>query len=329
MTDPLNSADAANDASAFAQDGGLNSSDSADWANQKSALRWPMIVLFGLPMVILALGIALIFIANNLTHKATPAKTELAATAAPAAPLDKDAQIALLQAQIAGLQAHAPAAGETASVTTSPTYADPGALSQISARMDRLEANQRALVRAASTAYAARALQVAASGSQPFISELAVVEPTIDDPALVASLKPFAEKGVPTVVSLAIEFPRVAAKANIAATTTNSDKSLLSHIKNALGRMVDVSIRRTDNYLGEGAQANILHAEMLVNQGDLKGALANLSALRPEVQKAIKPWLDQAKARVLIDDTTRRISESALNRLSQMNNAPTGNGDAL
>lgn len=335
MTDPLNATDATSDASAFAQDGGLNSSDTADWANQKSPLRWPMIMLFGLPMVILAMGLALMFIAYNLTHKPVAAKTDMAAISASAspsggAPLDKDAEIAQLQAQIASLQSHAPASGETTPATAGPAYADPAAVSQLSARLDRLEANQRALVRAASSAYAARALQLAASGPQPFISELAVVEPTLDDPSLIASLRPFAEKGVPSVVTLAIEFPRVAAKANIAAKAVSNDSSVINHLKHVLGSFI--SIRRTDNILGQGSEATILHAETLLNQGDLKGAVAYLSLLKPEVQTAIKPWLDQAKARILIDDTTRRISETALNRLSQMNTNTAdnlNNGSAL
>ncbi len=327
MTDPQNASDTTSDASAFAQDGGLNSSDTADWANQKSPLRWPMIVLFGLPMVILAMGMALMFVAYNLTQKPAATKTDpttISASSGSPAPLDKDAQIAQLQAQIASLQSHSASPGETTAAAVAPTYADPTAVSQLSARLDRVEANQRALVRAASSAYAARALQLASSGPQPFISELAVVEPTIEDPALIATLKPYAEKGVPSVVSLAIEFPRVAAKANVAAKATNTNSSVLNHLRHVLGSFV--SIRRTDNISGQGAEATLLHAETLLDQGDLKGAVAYLGQLKPEVQKAIKPWLDQAKARVLIDDTTRRISETALNRLSQMN---TNSADTL
>ena len=94
---------------------------------------------------------------------------------------------------------------------------------------------------------------------------------------------------------------------------------ILDKIRHAIGGFI--SVRRVGNPGGQGAEAILERAEIRLNGGDLKGAVAYLDALSPPAQKALSPWLEQARARVLVDDATRRLSETALNRLSQMTNA--------
>jgi hypothetical protein len=248
---------------------------------------------------------------------------------------DKNAEIAQLKMQINSLQnqSAAPAQGQSQAQAQSqaqssaapaatpsqpaapPYYAESGSLAQLAARMDRLEASQKAMARAASAAYAARSLQLASHDGDPFLSELAVAEPTIDDPSLTAALRPFAEKGVPSEVTLAVRFPAYAAKANTAAQTHNGKTGFFDRIAQGLAGLI--SVRRTDNLDGEGAQAILARAENRLNQGDLHGAVGYLTALSPAAHDAMKPWLDQAQARLLVDDTTRRISERAMSRLGQ------------
>jgi hypothetical protein len=251
----------------------------------------------------------------------------VAAVSAPAA-TDKDAQIAQLQSQLLALQSQVHPVEAT---PAQPLYApDPTALAQLSARLDRVEAAQRELVKATSAAYAARSLQLAAKNQQPFLSELAVVEPALNDPAVVATLRPYAEKGVPSEVALAVTFPSVAARANIAAKADDGKNGILDKIRHAIGGFI--SVRRVGNPGGQGAEAILERAEIRLNGGDLKGAVAYLDTLPPSAQRALSPWLEQARARVLVDDTTRRISETALNHLSQMTNAstaPLNNGGVL
>src|SRR6185312_612869 len=79
-----------------------------------------------------------------------------------AAPADKDAQIAALQNQVAALQSqllsHAAAPVAASPGAAVPVYAaDSAALTQLSARLDRVEASQRALAHAVSAAAAAEA----------------------------------------------------------------------------------------------------------------------------------------------------------------------------
>lgn len=323
MTDPLNPTDG------NLNEAGLNSSDTEDWAGPKTAGIAKLMAFVILPSIFVLIAIFALF--WGLTHQKKPVGTAVPAVSAPALAASdpqKDAQIAALQSQIAALQGQLHPA--EAQAPAQPLYApDPTALSQLSARLDRVEANQQALAKAAASAFAARTLQLAARTEQPFLSELAVVEAGIDDPSLVAALRPYAEKGVPSEVTLAVKFPAVAARANSAAQADDGKDDLFSKLKHALGGFI--SVRHTDNVNGQGSEAILQRAEIRLNNGDLKGAVAYLNTLSPSAQKALSPWIDQARARVLVDDTTRHISESALNRLSQTttNDTALRNGGVL
>ena len=313
MSDPLNTSDI--------------DTEAQDWANPKTTNIARLMAFFILPSVFVLIALFAVF--WGLTHQKKPvaAASPVAAVSAPAV-TDKDAQIAQLQGQLLALQGQLP---PVQAAPAQPLYApDPTALSQLSARLDRVEAAQRELVKATSAAYAARSLQLAAKNQQPFLSELAVVEPALNDPAVVATLRPYAEKGVPSEVALAVIFPSIAARANIAAKADDGKNGILDKFRHAIGGFI--SVRRIGNPGGQGAEAILERAEIRLNGGDLKGAVAYLETLSPSAQKALSPWLEQARARVLVDDTTRRISETALNHLSQMTNAstaPLNNGGVL
>jgi hypothetical protein len=313
MSDPLNTSD-------------INA-EAQDWADPKTTNIARLMAFFILPSVFVLIALFAVF--WGLTHQKKPAAAvaPIAAVSAPAT-TDKDAQIAQLQGQLLALQSQAHPVEAT---PAQPLYApDPTALAQLSARLDRVEAAQRELVKATSAAYAARSLQLAAKNQQPFLSELAVAEPALNDPAVVATLRPYAEKGVPSEVALAVTFPSVAARANIAAKADDGKSGILDKIRHAIGGFI--SVRRVGNPGGQGAEAILERAEIRLNGGDLKGAVAYLDTLPPSAQRALSPWLEQARARVLVDDTTRRISETALNHLSQMTNAstaPLNNGGVL
>ncbi|ESQ94102.1 COG4223 family protein [Asticcacaulis benevestitus] len=310
----------------------LDQEFAAEDAHRKDAAKMTRVfLLFAAPLVIMiAIVIAAVAFKMSQDSRAIVATATPAASAPAVAASDpqKDAQIAALQSQIAALQGQLHPAEATA--PAQPLYtADPTALSQLSARLDRVEANQQALAKAAASAFAARTLQQAARTEQPFLSELAVVEAGIDDPSLVTALRPYAEKGVPSEVTLAVKFPAVAARANSAVQADDGKDDLFSQLRHALGGFI--SIRRTDDIKGQGADAILQRAEIRLNNGDLKGAVAYLNTLSPAAQKALSPWIDQARARVLVDDITRHISESALNRLSQTTatDTPLRNGGVL
>jgi hypothetical protein len=317
MSDPLNSSD-------------INA-ETQDWADPKTTNIARLMAFFILPSVFVLIAIFAVF--WGLTHQKKPAVAAAAPVPAASAPAatDKDAQIAQLQSQIIALQGQLHPAEGTAIAPAQPYYApDPSALAQLSARVDRVEAAQRELVKATAAAYAARSLQLAAKNQQPFLSELAAVEPALNDPAAATTLRPYAEKGVPSEVALAVTFPSVAARANIAAKADDGKDGLFDRIGHAISGFI--SVRRVGNPGGQGTEAILERAEVRLNSGDLKGAVAYLDTLPPSAQKALSPWLEEARARVLVDDTTRRVSETALSRLSQVTSittAPLTNGGVL
>lgn len=250
-----------------------------------------------------------------------------------AQPVDKDAQIAALQGQIAVLQGQLGHPAVTAAAPGAPPVpalsyaADSAALTQLSARLDRIEASQRALAHAAAAAAAADSLRDAADSGGPFPTELALVQSSLANPHLLDAVRPFADKGIPSKVTLAAQFPHVAATANIAAKGASGDKSLMTKLRHSLGSFI--SVRRTDTATdGVGVEATLARAENRMNAGDLGGAVGYLNGLPVAAQTAIKPWLDQARARVALDAATRQISENALGTLGQAN-TETNTGGAL
>lgn len=294
-------------------------------ARADAAKMTRIFLMFAAPM-----GLMFIILLGAMAWKFSHSKP-LVTTPPPAAASssnDKDAEIARLKMQLAALQnqttSAASATPQGAPVATPPAVpaqtapsspAESSNLAQLTARMDRLEANQKELAHAAGAAYAARNLQLAAHDGDPFLSELAAAEPSIDDSSLTNALRPYAEHGVPSEITLAVRFPAAAEKANIAAETHSGKTGFFNWIAQAFGSFI--SIRRTDNPTGQGTEAILARAENRLNLGDLHGAVGYLSALPPAAHQAMKPWLDDAQARLLVDDTTRRISEEAIDRLGR------------
>ncbi len=311
-------------------DGGLNSSDTRDWNPRSDGVRIPWYLTTGALVLVAGVLFLIMVISFKVSGMFQPKPAVVASAAQPAAAaapaVDKDAEIAALRNQIALLQSQgtAPVPAQAA-----PAYAaDPAALAALSARLDRVEANQRAFARAAMVANAAEALAVTARSGAPFSTQLAAVMPGLDDPTLVAPLTPYAEKGVPTVVDLALRFPQAARYANIASRNDNGDNSLMTRALHALGSII--SIRRTDNPDGQGTQAILARAQNHLNSGDLNGAVGYLDTLKPAAHKAMEPWLADARARLLVDDTTQRVAESALGRMAQTSADPAATtGGAL
>ncbi|MBW8735360.1 MAG: hypothetical protein JF571_13865 [Asticcacaulis sp.] len=285
-----------------------------------------MFIWFVVPIVAM-LAITLAAFAWKISHPSAPA---LVAAVAPAN--DKDAQIAQLQSQIARLQgqttvpgqvpgqlpAQVPGALPTTVAPAAAAYsADAAALAQLSARLDRLETNQRALARAAATAYAATVLEEKAHTSEPFLAELAAVEPAFDDPSMTAPLRAVADRGVSSEVQLALDFPQAAMKANIASKTDTDKDSLFNRARHALGSFI--SVRRIDKQGCRGIQGALQCAEVQLKNGNLDAALADLDTLTPSSKAALKPWLDKAHTRARVDALTRHLTQAALQRLVQAN----------
>jgi hypothetical protein len=302
-------------------DPSISPPDQVQWQEQRSALKWPLIVLFGLPMVALAVGIFMMVMASKmpkseqgLIDKAT------VAIGGQGAVVDKDAKIAQLQAQIGQLQAAAngnvaqPVSPSFQSGAVTYTQAD---ISSLSARVDRLELQQKETTRFASAVYATHILTEAAMGSAPFVSELTAAEQVMGPNEALEALKPLAQKGVASKSELILSFPVAAAKANAAAPVKGEKPGLMAQLM--AGFRSIISIRRVDQTDGQDVPAILHRSELALAEGHVDVALTYLAGLPIESQKAMASWLESAKARVMVDQTTRHLSESSLSQMGRVN----------
>lgn len=273
--------------------------------------------------LMIAIAIPLLFIVAAFVFMGLGIFKDVGGKSAPATDVQTQAAIAELRAQVQALKAPVPAANPTTTQTTTPSpldapaapvYSDPSALARLSQRIDELEARQREVTSAAAAVEAATALQLAARSAQPFSAQLTAAERTLTDPAPLAALRPHADKGVMSEAALAIEFPAYAAKAHATVKAPEDRNTIWTGVLDTLGSII--SIRPLNRVEGSDVDATLRRAELRLNQGDLSGAMTHIDALPTPAQRALGLWLDQARARLLIDATTRRISESALKQLS-------------
>ncbi|WAC47805.1 mitofilin family membrane protein [Asticcacaulis sp. SL142] len=272
--------------------------------------------------LMIAIAIPLLFIVAAFVFMGLGIFKDVGGKSAPATDVQTQAAIAELRAQVQALKAPTPAVNPTTTQTTpapldapaAPVYSDPSALARLSQRIDELEARQREVTSAAAAVEAATALQLAARSAQPFSAQLTAAERTLTDPSPLAALRPHADKGVMSEAALAIEFPAYAAKAHATVKAPEDRNTIWSGVLDAIGSVI--SIRPLNRVEGSDVDATLRRAELRLNQGDLSGAMTHIDALPTPAQHALSPWLDQARARLLIDATTRRISETALKQLS-------------
>ncbi|MDC7676132.1 COG4223 family protein [Asticcacaulis machinosus] len=269
--------------------------------------------------LMIAIAIPLLFIVAAFVFMGLGIFKDVGGKSPPAVDVQTQAAIAELRAQVQALKAPAPAVNPAAvqAPTDTPTvqvYSDPTTLARLSQRIDELEARQREVTAAAAAVEAATALQLAARSTQPFSAQLTAAERTLTDPSPLAALRAHADKGVMSEAALALEFPAYAAKAHATVKTPEDRDTLWSGVMDALGSII--SIRALSRVEGSDVDATLRRAELRLNSGDLSGAMTHIDALPTPAQRALGIWLDQARARLLIDTTTRRALDTALKQLS-------------
>jgi hypothetical protein len=234
-----------------------------------------------------------------------PAAPAASSASAPAASLE--ARVADIQSRLAAEEAR-PADAQAAAPSVE--------ISALSARVDRLETDRGRLARAAAGALAAATLSEASSGSRPFVVELAAVEASLPDSAALRALRPLAETGAPTQAALAVEFGDTAARAAVASRARARGEGLFARIAQAFAAIL--TIRRVDQTEGKGVDAVLARAGHRIDEGDLSGALGELSALPPAGQDAIAGWRARAEKRVEIDRRVGAIRAQSLAELTRV-----------
>ena len=161
---------------------------------------------------------------------------------------------------------------------------------------------------AAAKAIAVMTLRRAAGGDAPFLTDLtlaAALGLAADD---VAALKPLAEKGAPTVATLAARFPAVGDAILKATNAPDPNAGFLDRLFASIGGLV--TVRPAGPMTGDDPQAIVSRMRAEVDAGNLDAALKEREAL-PEAGKAASAeWAADAADRAEIDTLVEKIAAS-------------------
>ncbi|MDJ0611563.1 MAG: hypothetical protein QNJ67_21495 [Kiloniellales bacterium] len=148
--------------------------------------------------------------------------------------------------------------------------------------------------------------------------ELAGLRQAIGDDAemlgLLGPLEAHAGSGLPTPAALAEAFGPVA-RAVVAAGPGGDEEGLLAGAWRSLSGVV--TVRPVGEVEGEGPGAVVARAEARLRDGDLAGALAQLSALEGAAAEAAAAWKEQAEARLAGEAALVDLGILAVDRLAE------------
>jgi hypothetical protein len=160
----------------------------------------------------------------------------------------------------------------------------------------------------------------AVAGGRPFALELetakAVAARTASTPINDAGFADYAKRGLPPLPELQRRFGETAAAVVRADAMPDAASSWVNRVMERL--LTIVTIRRTDGEVaGDSVSAILARAERRVKEGNLAGAVEEMSALQGQAATAAAPWLGPAKARVAAEQsmseaTTRAVAALAV-----------------
>lgn len=182
----------------------------------------------------------------------------------------------------------------------------------------RSAAEQETALRAARASIAigvAARLSAAIAGGQPFVSDLALLEPFARDDAklaqAIAALQPQAATGVTSHAVLLADFPAVA-KAALA--DDLSDDSFGQRVLAKLRSIV--SLRRVGaDVEGESTEAKLARAEAALEAGDLAAAVELVKTLPAQTRAATAAWQTRAETHLAARRTVDRMAAHAVTLL--------------
>jgi len=130
-----------------------------------------------------------------------------------------------------------------------------------------------------------------------------------------AELKAHAATGIATRTDLTSRFDAVA----LAAARASAEPAGSSWTDEALARLSRLFVVRRVNgdVSGEGADAVLARAGARIDAGDLAGAVTQLTGLSGRAADAVKPWLEEAKARLAADLALDEIGSYAIKHLDE------------
>lgn len=190
-----------------------------------------------------------------------------------------------------------------------------GEVAALADRVSQVETAHRSTLEAAAAALAVSAAAEAADTSGPFVRELDAVARLLPESVDMAALRDMATTGAPTRTALITAFPAAADRAAARARAPAEGEGVAARLTHALAALV--SVRRVDRVTGKGADPILARAERKVTDGDLSGALTELSELPPAAREAMAEWRSGAERRAAIDRRISAVRATALRGLVQ------------
>lgn len=187
---------------------------------------------------------------------------------------------------------------------------------RLDGRVTALENSQQSVADAATAALAVSTLAEAAAGSRPFAEELAGLQRLLPASSSLRTLEPLARLGAPTRAGLALQFGNLAGRAASASRNPGADADLLARIRYALSSIV--SIRHVGSTRGATPDAILARAQVLLDEGDVEGAVAALEALPDPAREVLAPWFAAANRRIEIDRHVAAVRAEALAGLTRL-----------
>ena len=210
----------------------------------------------------------------------------------------------------------APAPVATAASSDAVPVAPAADVERLDGRVTALETTQQSVADAAAAALAVSTLAESANSSRPFSEELAGLQRVLPASPSLRALEPLARLGAPTRAGLAVQFGNLAGRAASAARNPGADADLFARIRYALSSIV--SIRHVGSIKGSTPDAILARAQVLLDEGDVEGAVAALEALPDPAREVLAPWFAAANRRIEIDRHVTSVRADALAALSRI-----------
>lgn len=213
----------------------------------------------------------------------------------------------------------APAPAPTVEASVAAPVAPAADVERLDGRVTALETTQKSVADAAAAALAVSTMAEAANSSRPFSEELAGLQRVLPGSPSLRALEPLARLGAPTRAGLAVQFGNLAGRAASAARNPGADADLFARIRYALSSIV--SIRHVGSIKGSTPDAILARAQVLLDEGDIEGAVAALEALPDPAREVLAPWFAAANRRVEIDRHVASVRADALASLARITQA--------
>jgi uroporphyrinogen-III synthase len=154
-------------------------------------------------------------------------------------------------------------------------------------------------------------------GSQkPFQDDLAILQKFAGtDPKLQKSIQrlaPYAANGVLSREELQNQFQGLASDI-VMAKLQGKDTSVKAAALERLSKLVKV--RRIDDVQGQDVDAKVARAQLMLNQGNIQGAITELQTLDGAPAKTAEPFIQQATGTLMADDVASQAAPAVLQQL--------------